>query len=275
MSMYMPTSLQLLSRSASGAAGACCGQAWLCAPWNEAKRGRGLHSWLLLRASQSAAKCPPGFSRISSGGPASASLPAFITMMRSQCMMVSRRCAMVMTVEWLSSLRSVRWMTSSVSMSTDAVASSSTMTRDCLSSARHMHSSWRCPIDRLPPRSSICRSSFSGCSCIGTSIEHWRRACQICASVCSEKGSRLYRSVPVKSTGSCGMIARRARRSPSASLEMSSPSMQMVPERSSDRRKRHTKMEDLPAPVRPTIPTFSIAPISRLSPVSTSGRSGR
>eukprot|EP00966_Prymnesium_polylepis_P236619 5472768-Prymnesium_polylepis.1 len=49
------------------------------------------------RASHSAANAPPGFSRRSRGGPASATLPPSITMTRSQCMIVSSRCAIVST----------------------------------------------------------------------------------------------------------------------------------------------------------------------------------
>lgn len=94
------------------------------------------------------------------------------------------------------------------------------------------------------------------------------------ASVCLSKGSRLVRTVPEKSTGSCGMIARRLRRSCSLILEMSWPSMWMVPERASRKRKRARVREDLPAPVRPTTPMRSLLSERKVRPLRTGGRSG-
>lgn len=62
----------------------------------------------------------------------------------------------------------------------------------------------------------------------------------------SLKGSRLERMVPEKRTGSWGMIARRVRRSWSFMVEMSIPSMWIVPLRASRKRKSASERVDLP-----------------------------
>ena len=48
-----------------------------------------------------------------------------------------------------------------------------------------------------------------------------------------------------------------------------------LPPESSQTRKRATRIDDLPAPVRPTMPSFSPPPIVRLQPLRTSGRLSR
>lgn len=52
--------------------------------------------------------------------------------------------------------------------------------------------------------------------------------------------------MPEKSTGSWGMMARRVRRSCSFILEMSIPSMVMLPVRASRKRKRARESVDFP-----------------------------
>ena len=54
----------------------------------------------------------------------------------------------------------------------------------------------------------------------------------------------------------CGMIVSRDRKSWSPILEMSIPSIQMLPPALSRIRNKAKAREDLPAPVRPTIPTW-------------------
>eukprot|EP00965_Chrysotila_dentata_P095179 3146420-Pleurochrysis_carterae.AAC.1 len=142
-------------------------------------------------------------------------------------------------------------------MSTDAVASSSTRTRDCLSSARHMQTSCRCPTDRFAPRGSI--GICSPPLWASDASAHWSSAAHTSASVRSSNGSRLARSVPEKSTGSCGMIESCLRSVLSAIVEISTPSIAMAPPESSTSLKSATRMDDLPAPVLPTSPTFSPA----------------
>mmetsp|Transcript_54373 Transcript_54373/g.125268 ORF Transcript_54373/g.125268 Transcript_54373/m.125268 type:complete len:209 (-) Transcript_54373:1137-1763(-) len=125
------------------------------------QRSKGQHH-IQPRASQSSRSREPAVSRSVSGGPDSTTLPAAITTTRSQFMIVSSRCAIRSVVTCESALSRVRWIKSSVSRSTDAVASSSTSTREFFSSARHMHTSCLCPIERLAPRSSSWRESPSG-----------------------------------------------------------------------------------------------------------------
>lgn len=86
------------------------------------------------------------------------------------------------------------------------------------------------------------------------------------------------------------MMAMRSRRSVRPILEMSSPSISMLPDVNSTMRKRAIMMDDFPAPVlsesgvshtrecetgpthRPTTPIFSPAPILKSSPFKTGGR---
>lgn len=79
----------------------------------------------------------------------------------------------------------------SVPTLTEAVASSSTRMRARRSSARLRQSSWRCPIDRLAPRSSMGQSSASACEVATPSMPHARRLAHISPSVRASKGSRL------------------------------------------------------------------------------------
>ncbi len=62
------------------------------------------------------------------------------------------------------------------------------------------------------------------------------------------------------------------RRSLSPMLPVSTPSTTMLPPAGSVMRKRAAMMLLLPLPVRPTMPTRSPAPTSKLTPFSTSGR---
>ena len=60
------------------------------------------------------------------------------------------------------------------------------------------------------------------------------------------KGSRLERIVPEKRTGSWGMIVKRVRRSWSLMVEMSIPSMVMLPFLASRKRNKASDNVDLP-----------------------------
>mmetsp|Transcript_40578 Transcript_40578/g.100772 ORF Transcript_40578/g.100772 Transcript_40578/m.100772 type:complete len:216 (-) Transcript_40578:1497-2144(-) len=166
-------------------------------------------------------------------------------------------------------------MNPSVSISTEAVASSSTRTRERLRSARPIQTSWRCPIDKFDPNSSIGRARPCGYSRTVDAIEHSSSTCHTASSLCSLKGSRFERRVPLKRTGSCGIIARRERSASRDIVEMSIPSIVIAPSLSSHKRKSATKMDDLPAPVRPTMPSFSPPAMSSSSPLSTGARSTR
>jgi hypothetical protein len=72
------------------------------------------------------------------------------------------------------------------------------------------------------------------------------RASRSCWSENSSKGSRLERMVPEKRTGSWGMMERRVRRSCNLMVEMSMPSMIILPARASRKRKRARERVDLP-----------------------------
>mmetsp|Transcript_13976 Transcript_13976/g.41366 ORF Transcript_13976/g.41366 Transcript_13976/m.41366 type:complete len:365 (-) Transcript_13976:46-1140(-) len=198
-----------------------------------------------------------------------------MTTTRSPCMMVSSRWAMVSTVASVISRRSVCWISSSVSMSTDAVASSRTSTREPRSSARAVQTSCRCPADRLAPFGSIGCSRPAGCAPQSASSEHWARHSRTSASACCPKGSRLLRSEPLKRVASCGMIASACRSARSGTVAMSTPSIEMEPSASSTSRKSAASRLLLPAPVRPTKPTFSPPPTRSSKPRSTKGVPGR
>ena len=66
---------------------------------------------------------------------------------------VDRRWAMRMVVRSAISERRVAWMASSVVASTAEVASSSTRMRGSVRMARASANRWRCPPDRVTPRS--------------------------------------------------------------------------------------------------------------------------
>jgi len=83
----------------------------------------------------------------------------------------------------------------------------------------------------------------------------WVRAFQISSSVYLSTGSKFRLIVPLKRMESCGIIAKRERRSWSPSFSVSIWSMRMLPEDGSTIRKRVDMKVDFPAPVRPTIPT--------------------
>lgn len=70
-------------------------------------------------------------------------------------------------------------------------------------------------------------------------------------------GSRLNLKEPVKRVGSYGMTVTLFLSSMSGTLEMSTPSINMVPEKSSIILLRASPTVVFPAPVLPTIPTFS------------------
>eukprot|EP00665_Eupelagonemidae_sp_cell47_P003417 gene3418-gene1857 len=124
-------------------------------------------------------------------------------------MMVSRRWAIVRTVQSRNASATVCWMRASVSTSTDAVTSS---IRSSLLSRRRAlarHTSWRCPTEKFCPPSMTETSSLSSV-CSNTSLKcACSSALQIALSGWAASGSRLERTVPLKRTGSCGMMLTR------------------------------------------------------------------
>mmetsp|Transcript_21037 Transcript_21037/g.49960 ORF Transcript_21037/g.49960 Transcript_21037/m.49960 type:complete len:336 (-) Transcript_21037:346-1353(-) len=163
-------------------------------------------------------------------------------------------------------------MSSSVCRSTLAVASSITITLDCRSNARARHSNCRSPTLRLPPPVATASPSAPGSARMVSSIRTCWSASHTSSSLKLPKGSRLERMVPEKRTGSCGMIESFILRSLTPIVEMSTPSIDTLPDTSCAIRNRHTATEDLPAPVRPTNPIFSAPLISKLRSLSAGSR---
>ncbi len=80
---------------------------------------------------------------------------------------------------------------------------------------------------------------------------------------------------PEKSTGSCGMTAMTLLSVLRPTLAMFTLSMVICPSASSTSRSRAVTIELFPAPVRPTMPIFSLELTTRLRLLSTLGRPGR
>lgn len=129
------------------------------------------------------------------------------------------------------------------------------------------------PVLKSAPESEISVSSFAGKEVIFARSCTFSMASQSCSSDASPKGSRFRRMVPLKRIGSCGMMERDFRSRERLMSAVSMPSMRMAPS-GCVRRKRVVMREDFlkrgklkvilalikktyPAPVRPTIPTFS------------------
>mmetsp|Transcript_10252 Transcript_10252/g.34847 ORF Transcript_10252/g.34847 Transcript_10252/m.34847 type:complete len:245 (+) Transcript_10252:51-785(+) len=221
------------------------------------------------------AKTPPSRPLSSWGDPHSTMDPSESTMIESELMIVTRRCAIVIVVLSDTSSRRVCWISMSVSWSMDAVASSSTSTRDGRKRARPRHSSCRWPTLRLQPPAVTVIARPSTWEATTGDRWHRRRAVHTSSSVCSSKGSRLERTVPEKSTGSCGMMESALRSVLRSRLDVSMPSMRMHPELRGTMRYSASRREVFPEPVRPTTPTLAPAGIWQLRSLSTRGRSGR
>ena len=80
--------------------------------------------------------------------------------------------------------------------------------------------------------------------------------------------------IPEKSTGDCGIMLRTFLKSVSPNLEISQPSIKILPFSISTIRNSALSMLDFPAPVRPTMPTFSVGEIVKDNPCKTGGSPG-
>jgi hypothetical protein len=95
-------------------------------------------------------------------------------------------------------------------------------TFESLTSARAIDSNERSPCDRFAPSLSTLLSSVKRRASGPSPTRYARRsASQSAASSYSPNGSRFERIVPLNSSGSCGMIEIRERRSRSPRVEMS------------------------------------------------------
>eukprot|EP00967_Tisochrysis_lutea_P132267 scaffold230729_cov26-Tisochrysis_lutea.AAC.2 len=192
-------------------------------------------------------------------------------------MTVCSRCAIVRRVTSAIAERIARWMRWSAAWSIEAVASSSKSTRGRRSVARAKHRSCRSPTDQLEPPSSEGASSSSGRARTAASIPTAASAPQSSPSPYASRGSSDRRKAPRKSTGSCVTIAsaREPRNCWSPRVRRSTPSSVMRPASSSTSRKSAEAIVDLPAPVRPTMPTCSPGAIATSKPFSAGGRDAR
>mmetsp|Transcript_27059 Transcript_27059/g.80811 ORF Transcript_27059/g.80811 Transcript_27059/m.80811 type:complete len:234 (-) Transcript_27059:90-791(-) len=228
---------------------------------------------LLAPLTTSWRKAPPDLAISSCGEPNSTSLPASSTMILSASRTDESRCAMVSTVAWPNAERTVRWMSASVSASTEDVASSSSTSEQRESSARAMQRSCRWPAEKLAPSSATgdCSEGTACAICTRRSASHSASSDQ------APFGSRLSRTEPEKRVGSCGITATPSRCSSSGVVDTSTPSISTAPLRSGGATSRviAATREDLPEPVRPTTPTFSPGRTSALTPSSTRGRPSR
>mmetsp|Transcript_3154 Transcript_3154/g.11356 ORF Transcript_3154/g.11356 Transcript_3154/m.11356 type:complete len:219 (-) Transcript_3154:3410-4066(-) len=217
----------------------------------------------------------PGVLSSSCGLANCATRPSSSTSTRSESAIVRSLCAMASTVVLANAWRTVVCSKASVASSTLAVLSSITSTRGCRSSERAMHISCRSPTDKLDPPADTSDSSPLPSARTRASTLTSLSAVHSSSSVNSRKGSRLLRTVPANSVGSCGRNST-ARRSESRPISaMLTPSMRMLPLAASHMRSSEEDSDDLPAPVRPTIPIFSPALIVKLMSFTTSGSPGR
>mmetsp|Transcript_21793 Transcript_21793/g.40807 ORF Transcript_21793/g.40807 Transcript_21793/m.40807 type:complete len:225 (-) Transcript_21793:1920-2594(-) len=204
-----------------------------------------------------------------SGESNSATLPESMTKMRVESMIVFRRWAIVITVRSVNISRTRFWSRRSVSLSSIALASSSIRRRDLRKRARATQINWRWPSETFSPPST---SSWSSSP---TNWVSWtaRRVSLSSSSVHSLKGSRLKRSDDWKTTGLCGIIAKRFRSSLREMFAILIPSTTMVPWRSSMTRSKVFNIVDFADPVRPQTPMRSPGWIDKEIPWITSGPS--
>mmetsp|Transcript_17831 Transcript_17831/g.55334 ORF Transcript_17831/g.55334 Transcript_17831/m.55334 type:complete len:229 (-) Transcript_17831:1683-2369(-) len=211
----------------------------------------------------------------------SATRPAFSTSTRSESMMVLRRWATVMTVQWAKAVRIVSWMSLSVCGSTDDVASSSTSTRWLRARARARQSSCFSPMDSDDSPSSRSSGVFSSPASLAlATMVSFRWQCSSASSILSSgtclNGSMFSRTEPLKSTGSCGIAESFERSDSSGIVDVSTPSMRSFESLMSGMsRNSVSSSELLPLPVRPQTPIFSPPLIATLTSLSTSGWPGR
>lgn len=81
-------------------------------------------------------------------------------------------------------------------------------------------------------------------------------------------------NVPEKRTGSCGMIDTLDRNVSKVILPVFTPSIRISPSTHASL-KMVPINEDFPAPVRPTIPTFSFPSTTRFTPLNTGSASAK
>eukprot|EP00834_Sanchytrium_tribonematis_P004711 NODE_246_length_11841_cov_1.234032.p7 type:complete len:116 gc:universal NODE_246_length_11841_cov_1.234032:10932-11279(+) len=108
------------------------------------------------------------------------------------------------------------------------------------------------------------------------SLTKWTlfKAFHTCKSSHSSNGSRLDLIVPANKTGSCGIIVKALLRSSRPILLIFMPSISILPSLASMNLKKATAKVLLPAPVRPTIPIFSLGNTVKVNCFKTGGKAG-
>ncbi len=154
------------------------------------------------------------------------------------------------------------------------MASSSTTTGASSIAARAMARRWRCPPERVPPRSPTTVSYPSGRAVTKACAPATRAARSTCSSVASGTAAAMFsRTVPRNRTLSCSTTATDRRTLSSVRSRRLWPSKRTAPDSGSRRRDSSAARLDLPAPDAPTIATRSPGRTARSRPRST-GRPG-
>mmetsp|Transcript_39529 Transcript_39529/g.84251 ORF Transcript_39529/g.84251 Transcript_39529/m.84251 type:complete len:222 (-) Transcript_39529:2143-2808(-) len=196
-----------------------------------------------------------------------ATSPCFKTRMRSQLSTKRRRWAMHSTVESLPWDFTTSMRRSADSWSKEAAHSSRIITLGRRTRARAAMSSCNFPTVACPSAmgalSVSATGTFSNCVSCRASRPQFSRSAKTLAS--ENSSPMLNFRLPAKSVGSWGTIATAARRSLSFNVAISTPAMVTVPPllgstplRGPKRNNKLTRV-DLPLPVFPTTPSFSLA----------------
>mmetsp|Transcript_79171 Transcript_79171/g.203940 ORF Transcript_79171/g.203940 Transcript_79171/m.203940 type:complete len:247 (-) Transcript_79171:875-1615(-) len=183
-------------------------------------------------------------------------------------MIVFSLCAMHSSVRPANAACTTDCRRASVCASQLEVGSSMTTMRFWLSDARAMETSCRSPALNCDPP---LPTSLSRSTSRPTRFSAAARASRECAWT----GSRLRLSGPLKRNGSWGTTATAPRSVCRPIFATSTPSMRMEPLSISTRRRSITESDDLPAPVRPQMPSRSPAATVIVSWSTAGGSSGR
>ena len=129
--------------------------------------------------------------------------------------------------------------------------------------------------EKLLPFSARAVASPSGSAATEARMPTCSSAAMSSSARLAPAGSRFLRSAPANMTGSCGTTAAIARSSRSGMRSASTPPMRIAPPAAGTNRSSAAASDDLPEPVRPTMPTRSLCRSRQLTPSSTKGRPAR
>ena len=152
------------------------------------------------------------------------------------------------------------WTIQSVAISTFAVGSSNTRSLVRLRSARARLSNCFCPRDSWRSQVSNWPGRLITCSFNSAASNTFQSAVSVCPYNKPNR-VRLSLSVPSNRNGVWGIIDTSERRRWSSTFEISDPSKYIFPYERGLMRNRAWRIDDFPAPVLPTRPTFEPAGI--------------